>query len=718
MNVVIVDNHDSFTFNLFDLVGQVAGTPPTVVANDGVSLEDLRRMAPDAVVISPGPGHPGRPRDFGVCRDVIVGLRVPVLGVCLGHQGIAHAFGAAVGHAPEPVHGRSSAVFHDGLDIFAGIPSGFRAVRYHSLVVSGEVPEELVVTGWTADGVPMAVRHRSLPLRGVQFHPESVLTEHGHRLVRNFLGLATTARRRGGAVSTNGASPRARAPRTDGRWRARSRRLPFWVEPESVFCARYAEATHAFWLDTSLVQPGSSRFSFMGGADGPEGFVLTHGSRDGVQSVFEVLASALEERRCPPPADVPFEFNGGFVGWFGYELKAECGYPSRHRSPLPDAAFLFADRIVAFDHMERAVHLVALEREPESPDTDRWFDETESGLRRVPCPPPIGAPPERRRPTISPRRDAEGYLEDIGRCLDEIRDGESYEVCLTNTLTTDPVDRPLDLYRLMRRVSPAPYGTYLRFDDVAVLSCSPERFLRVGRDGAVSSRPVKGTAPRAVDPAEDERARRRLARSTKDAAENLMIVDLVRNDLSRVCEVGSVSVPKLMEVESHGTVHQLVSTVTGRLRHDASAIDCIRAAFPAGSMTGAPKGRTIEILDRLEPGARGIYSGSIGWLGASGAADLNVVIRTAVVTTTETSFGAGGAITALSEPALELEECALKGAAVIRSLLLLDGSEPDAELVGVEGMPDTSTAGTSPCRVGPTGATRRSHAIDRNAAAH
>jgi para-aminobenzoate synthetase len=570
------------------------------------------------------------------------------------------------------VHGRTSAILHDGLDIFAGVPPGFRAVRYHSLVVTGEVPDELVVNAWTADGLPMAVRHRSLPLRGLQFHPESVLTEHGHRLVRNFLDLATTAPRRSARVVRNGGSRRrSPAARTEGRWRARARRLPFWVEPESVFCARYAEARHAFWLDSSDAAPGSARFSFMGSADGPAGFVLTHDSRQGADDVFDRLDRVLDERQCPPPNGLPFDFNGGLVGWLGYEIKAECGFTARHRSPLPDAAFLFADRIVAFDHGENAVHLVALDNGAGRRDTDRWFDATEAELRRVPLPAPVRPAPAGPLPTIKAGRHEPGYLDDIAHCLSEIREGESYEICLTNTFTTDPVDRPLDLYRLMRRVSPAPYSAYLRFDDVAVLSCSPERFLRVDRDGTVSSKPVKGTAARSASQAEDERARRRLAASTKDAAENLMIVDLVRNDLSRVCEVGSVSVPELMAVESSGAVHQLVSTVTGRRRPGVSATDCVRAAFPPGSMTGAPKARTIEILDRLEHGARGIYSGSIGWLAVSGAADLSVVIRTAVVTPTETSFGSGGAITALSDPAGELDECALKTAAVVRALLEL-----------------------------------------------
>ena len=227
---------------------------------------------------------------------------------------------------------------------------------------------------------------------------------------------------------------------------------------------------------------------------------------------------------------------------------------------------------------------------------------------------------------------------------------------------------PLSLYRALRRVNPAPFSSFVRFGDAAVLSSSPERFLRVGRDRWVEAKPIKGTSRRGETPAEDVRLAERLRGDEKNRAENLMIADLLRNDLGSVCEVGTVHVPDLMQVESYETVHQLVTTVRGLLREGLGPLDCIRACFPAGSMTGAPKLRTMRIIDELEGGPRGVYSGAIGYLGLDGGCDLSVAIRTIVLDGATATIGAGGAIVMQSDAEEEYEEMLLKARAALRAV--------------------------------------------------
>ena len=698
LRTLIIDNYDSFTFNLYQLVGTVNGKEPIVVRNDEHPWEALDRYDFDNIIISPGPGRPENPADFGISRQAILQAQVPVLGICLGHQGIGWLYGAKVEHAPMPMHGRKSAVYHDGSPLFSRIPQGFQVVRYHSLALAPALPDCLLRSAFTADGILMGIAHATLPRFGVQFHPESICTEYGVQLLTNFRDLS----HRAGRGPRSGEPGRALSVVPQAQRQRQVSPLPMEVysrklslpcpDAERIFASLYRQETLAFWLDSSRAETGLSRFSFMGAGTGPHGALLTYdlktqevtridgeGRQTFKESIYTCLERELERRRCQSD-ELPFDFNCGFVGYFGYELKAES-FPKvshPHAGDCPDAMFLLADRVIAIDHAEAAVYLLCLVPKGDSASAQAWFDATEVRLSALPPVPP--AAPALAPVSLRLKRNRSRYLLDIARCKSYLDDGESYEICLTNQIHLDPITDPFALYLNLRRMSPAPYAAFLRYGDLFVLSSSPERFLRIDRKRAIESKPIKGTRPRGRTSAEDEALRLDLGENEKDRSENLMIVDLLRNDLGCVCELGSVVVPKLMQVESYATVFQLVSTVCGQMRRDVSALDCIRAAFPGGSMTGAPKLRTLCIIDQLEKEPRGIYSGALGYLALNGTVDLSIVIRTLVCTPTAATLGIGGAIVALSDPEAEFEETLVKARAIIDSLIVSSKGNRDLEL--------------------------------------
>jgi para-aminobenzoate synthetase len=682
VKTLLIDNYDSFTYNLFQLLAEANGDEPTVVRNDEATWDELAELEFDNIVVSPGPGSPERREDFGVCSEAIANAEVPLLGVCLGHQGLSWVCGGKVVHAPEVMHGRLSAVLHEDSPLFAGIPREFQAVRYHSLCVEQPLPDELEPIAWTSDGVLMAVAHRERPLWGVQFHPESICTDYGRQLLANFRDLTVDH-----AGSRAGRGPALSEPASHGpsSWRVPRRpqlelkvkRLDSIQDSERAFVGLYGDSPDAFWLDSSKLDE-RSRFSFMGAAGGPLSSVIAYdvGERavkvvrgDATEvrreSIFDYLSHEMRRMRHLSD-DLPFDFNCGFVGYFGYELKADCEGDATQQSDMPDAAFVFADRLIVFDHLERCTYVLCVTDPDTAEEGERWISETSLRLASLP---EVAAPDweqlalDREPVEFRLSRSHEQYLEDIAACKRYLVDGDSYEICLTNKVTAAVRPDPLALYRTLRRINPAPFAAYLRFGDSAVLSSSPERFLSIGRDRWLEAKPIKGTCPRGATPAEDVRLAEELRTGEKNRAENLMITDLLRNDLGVVCDVGTVHVPYLMHVESYETVHQLVSTVRGLLRDDVEPPDGIRACFPGGSMTGAPKKRTMEIIDELEGEARGVYSGAIGYLGLSGGCDLNIVIRTLVVNGDKTTLGVGGAIIMQSDAEDEYQETLLKGRA-------------------------------------------------------
>jgi len=363
-------------------------------------------------------------------------------------------------------------------------------------------------------------------------------------------------------------------------------------------------------------------------------------------------------------------FTGGLVGWLGYEAgHALEDLPDTGRDDLglPDLVFLVADEVLAHDHATGTTTLAVTGRGPNpEADAEARFAEWEE-LLTAPDPEPRPTAPG-TPPLVGTTCDRTSYGALVERCREHILAGDVFEVCLTHRLEAPLRGEPWRLYEILREIDPAPFATYLDLDGHQLVSASPERFLSLGPDRVAESRPIKGTRPRGADPAADETLKSELAASDKDRAENIMIVDLARNDLGRVCELGSVHVPELLVVESYATVHQLVSTIRGKLRADRDAFDLVAACFPGGSMTGAPKIAAMEIIDRLEVYDRGPYSGAVGYFDRAGGMDLNIVIRTAVCREGRATVGVGGAVTADSDPGAEYDESLDKAKALLEAL--------------------------------------------------
>jgi aminodeoxychorismate synthase component I len=421
--------------------------------------------------------------------------------------------------------------------------------------------------------------------------------------------------------------------------------LKGWVQPADVFIALHLNDENAFWLDREI--HATDRFSVIGAS------AQAHKKSS---AIFEFLKSQLGENNSAQ-VDLPFEFRPGLVGFLAYE---------------GESIFLQIDRAMVFDHDAKVMYFIG--EFEEQKDFDAWHHA--ALLRLALC----GGEQAAYRLSNEPltalqarvRHSNEEYLGLIESAQAHIAAGDVYQLCLTNQIKLEVTGDPLLTFINLRLGNPAPYAAYLKFGSQTILCSSPEQFLKVDSTGTISSKPIKGTRRRDPDPVVDSALAQELAEDEKERAENLMIVDLMRNDIGRVAEINSVQVTKLFDVESYATVHQLVSTVEGKLASSFDTVDAIAAAFPGGSMTGAPKARAMQIIDNLETKAdnrgRGVYSGAIGYLTHAGVADFGMTIRTIVVDGQNATIGVGGGITIDSHPAAELEETKLKAAALLRAL--------------------------------------------------
>jgi para-aminobenzoate synthetase component 1 len=444
--------------------------------------------------------------------------------------------------------------------------------------------------------------------------------------------------------------------------------LPYREDSAPLFEA-IADWPWAVFLDSGRPRTQAGRYDIL--AARPYLRIVTRGALTEIGSEtielargdpFELVRRAL----APDPAcGGALPFCGGAIGYFGYDLARRLfRLPARalDAERIPELALGVYDWACVVDHRERRAWLVGQGRDPE---TDLLWDELVR-LFASPARERARAPFRVTSPVVS-NMSAHGYARRFRRAHDYIRNGDCYQVNLAQRFCATATGDPWPAYRALREINPAPFSAYLSTPYARVLCASPERFLRLeGR--RVETRPIKGTRPRAQDPRLDAELAEALQRSEKDRAENVMIVDLLRNDLSKSCALGSVRVPKLFELESYATVHHLVSTVTGELRPECDALDLLRGCFPGGSVTGAPKLRAMQIIEELEPHRRGVYCGAIGYIGFDGTMDLNIAIRTLVCSRGTIRCWAGGGIVADSRAEDEYRETFDKAAALLRLL--------------------------------------------------
>lgn len=671
--IFLLDNYDSFTYNLYQYFGEL-GEDVIVKRQDAITITDIEAMHPDLIVISPGPCTPNEsPLSLAVIEHFMG--QIPILGVCLGHQAIGQFFGGKVVQAKRPIHGKTAPILHDQRGVFIDLVNPLEVTRYHSLVIErSTLPDALLITAEADDGEIMGIRHKTLPIEGIQFHPEAIFTQSGHQLLKNALLNAKM-------------------------WRLQHAAAPWIVKPLSVSIPPYLlfsafkEKPSPFFLDSGKDYKELGRYSYMGSSpfleataysDHLELFWSNRSHRETIPLPKSESLNFLNDSQSKYHVlHAPFPFSGGAVGFLSYDLKNEIELlPNATEDDLnlPLWRFAWYDGIVIYDHFQEKYWITAcgideygtchtdlaqerVERLEQLlyPYGQEQLDEPEDLLNMTKSSPSTFAP-------ITPSVSHAQYLRDLKRVIDYIYAGDIYQANLTQRFSMVWEGDPWNLYSQLHRQNPAPFAAFLPYSDFQILCSSPERFIRILTNGQIETRPIKGTRPRGESPADDQSLAFELQNSPKDRAELTMIIDLERNDLGRICEFGTVKVPDLIKLEKYPTVWHLASTITGQLRHGLEPSDIIQAVFPGGSITGAPKIRAMEIIEELELYKRGLYTGSIGYMGFDGAWDFNIVIRTILLKNGKAYIHVGGGIVADSIPESEYNETLDKAKALFRVL--------------------------------------------------
>lgn len=592
----------------------------------------------------------------------------PVLALGSGYQYLAALHGHTKTATAKPVYGRQVTHRHLAQGLFENLANPVELISYHAWRLTHVAPELFEVEATDDDGLVLAFRVHGTQHWGMHADPAAFQSTVGAEVLQNFLAMAPTR-----SVTT---SCRSKPTLRGESYELYTREIAGELDTAATFSTLQDRASAVFWLDSAAAHLGQGDLSLMGTNAGALAQTIRW---DVTTNTLEILSGETVERieadvleyladhawEPVTTTDMP-GFNGGWVGYLGYEAKQATvdGHTNRWEAPTPDAYWIRPQAFIRYDHRSQTTTLCAY-HDPTLLDvlqaTLVWGATTQ--------------PEPGRHNTLEGkwRFSSEAYEQRVAHIQDLLKTGVAAGICLTDTYSMDATGLDgLSLYLRLRAQNPAPYAAYLRFntfgDAIEILSASPEKYLSIDTAGTVESKPIKGTVARSDDPRADVEIAAQMASNPKIQSENLMIADVLRDDLAAVTNAGSIKVPKLMAVESFATVHQLVTTVTGQLLPGVSAAEALRAVFPGGSMTGAPKHISLTTLDELEAGPRGIYSGAIGWIGDDNTAEFNVVIRSIVIADHQLTIGAGGAVVIDSDPAAEEQEKHLKARAQLHSI--------------------------------------------------
>ncbi len=653
--ILVVDNH-GFTTNI--LTHQL-GAVHIVSAAELVALNLTDYTH---VVVTHG-------TDLVDLTELTSAPQLPVLAIGSGYQHLAAAYGHHRVAPAQPVYGESVTHRHSAAGIMTKLDDPVELISYHAWRLVDMNPAVFRIHAVDDADAALIYHVQGTNHWGIHCDPAALQSSAGTMILQNFLALAP--------ISTSWSPHRTTPMPARRRLRGYTRIIPGQLNTEATFRQLQIDASAAFWLDSAAAHLGQGDTTIMGTNSGPLAETVRwevatnrldiesggqHTSTTG--DVLEYLqAHAWQPEQ---PLDLS-GFTGGWVGYLGYEAKQAtvADHTNTHQATTPDAYWIKPQAFVRYNHRAQTTTLVAY-------DDDALLDTLEAAL--VFGGGPSLADTKTHRPVQGAWRCTTAeYQRRIATIQAMLNAGDAAGICLTDTFQLDDyAGDTLALYGRLRIKNPAPYAGYLRFhtfgDQLEVLSASPEKFLQVDRAGLVESKPIKGTVARSKDPTLDANIAQRMAADPKIQSENLMITDLLRDDLAKVTEPGTVQVPKLMAVETFATVHQLVTTVTGKLLPNTPVTDALRAVFPGGSMTGAPKRSSLQTLEQLEIGPRGIYSGTMGWLGDDNTAELNVIIRSIIIDAGQLTIGAGGAVVVGSDPVEEELEKHLKAQALMDSI--------------------------------------------------